>query len=491
MKYLHQLQPLVMTIVVAAAVSLSAIISHAQEAEIETKKETADALFWKSIYEDHRVVEIDITVTAEAWDAMQPTPGEGGAGGRRGESESDFSYAKAEITVDGDQFEDAGLRFKGNSSYRSSSNGFKRPFKIDTNRFVKGQKLHGRTKFNLSNAYLDSAYMKEKLAYELYSAAGIPTPGVGWAAVSLTIEGQLEKKYLGVYALVEQVDSRYLGRKFGKATKGSLLMKPEGSPNWEYPGETAALYEPFDIKVGEDNEDQIRRFGEFLKLVNSGSDTEFASEIGERMDLDQFAGYLAATSLLANIDSYIAMPHNYYLLVDKTDGKVRLLPWDVNEAFGTFTMGSSPEKLVEWDIDRPWLADLKLIKRLFATEKFPALYKATVAKLMASAFTEERLFGRIAVFEKAITPFIARDKVGAGLVGLRMGIDGDSSGYNSAVDRQVFAIKPFVRKRIQSVNGQLAGEIEGVTIEGRGPGGGRRGPGRGRSPGEGRPPRGR
>ena len=39
----------------------------------------------------------------------------------------------------------------------------KQPFKIDTNRFIKGQKLHGRTKLILSNAFLDSAFMKEKL----------------------------------------------------------------------------------------------------------------------------------------------------------------------------------------------------------------------------------------------------------------------------------------------------------------------------------------
>ena len=39
----------------------------------------------------------------------------------------------------------------------------KHPFKIDTNRFIKGQKLHGRTKLILSNAFLDSAFMREKL----------------------------------------------------------------------------------------------------------------------------------------------------------------------------------------------------------------------------------------------------------------------------------------------------------------------------------------
>lgn len=64
---------------------------------------------------------------------------------------------KADLTVDGESCKDVGLRFKSNSSYRFSSDGFKRPIKIDTNRFVTDQKLHGRPKFNLSTSYLDPA----------------------------------------------------------------------------------------------------------------------------------------------------------------------------------------------------------------------------------------------------------------------------------------------------------------------------------------------
>ncbi len=47
----------------------------------------------------------------------------------------------------------------------------------------------GRTKLNLSNAFFDPAFMKEKLGYELYQTAGLPTPGVGWANVTLNVEG--------------------------------------------------------------------------------------------------------------------------------------------------------------------------------------------------------------------------------------------------------------------------------------------------------------
>ena len=155
-------------------------------------------MFWNSVYAENHVLDVQISITREAWDAMQPQrrerrPGEDGP---RVDFGNQFPYAKTKVVIDGLSLPDTGMRFKGNSSYRFASRGLKRPFKIDTNRFVKGQKLHGRTKLNFSNAFLDSAFMKEKLGYELYRAAGLATPGVGWANVTLTIEGLEDQLHL-------------------------------------------------------------------------------------------------------------------------------------------------------------------------------------------------------------------------------------------------------------------------------------------------------
>jgi len=442
-------------------IALFASLGQAAEKE-------ADAAFWNSVYAENHVLDVQISITREAWDAMQPQrrerrPGEDGP---RVDFGNQFPYAKAKVVIDGLSLPDTGMRFKGNSSYRFASRGLKRPFKIDTNRFVKGQKLHGRTKLNFSNAFIDSAFMKEKLGYELYPA-GLATPGVGWANVTLTIEGLADKKPLGIYVIIEQVDDRFIGQNLGKASKGSLLMKPESMDDWRYLGEEPKAYERYNIKVGEKNVDQIRRFAELLKLVEQGSDDEFTREIGKRMNLEQFAGYLAATSILVNIDSYIGMPHNYYLLMDKADGKLRMLPWDLNETFGTFTMGRSPEMLVKWDIDRPWISRRRTVERLFATEQFPKLYRNAVTKLMKNNFTEKKYFARIEEFEKAIAPHVKKDTDGPGSEGLRIGINGDSDGINRAVNRRVLAIKPFITRRIESVNSQLTGKSEGEPIAGR------------------------
>ena len=116
-------------------------------------------------------------------------------------------------------------------------------------------------------------------------------------------------------------------------------MKPDSFDDWEYLGNDLQTYARYNIKAGEKNVDQIQQFAEFLKLIEEAPKAEFEREISKRMDLKQFAAYLAATSILVNIDSYIGMPHNYYILMDKADDKLRVLPWDLNETFGTFTAG--------------------------------------------------------------------------------------------------------------------------------------------------------
>lgn len=76
------------------------------------------------------------------------------------------------------------------------------------------------------------------------------------------------------------------------------------------------------------NRSQIAAFASLLKMIETAPAGPCEKEIGQRVDLDQFAGYREATWILINIDSNIGMPHHSYLLLDQADGKLRMLPWD-------------------------------------------------------------------------------------------------------------------------------------------------------------------
>ena len=447
---------------VATALAVGILLVTGQARTLE-----AAGGFWDQVYQKNHVVEIDLSLTRDAWQRMQPRrearrPGERAPRVGFGDQ---FSYVKADVQIDGHAYPSSGVRFKGNSSFRFSERGLKRPLKIDTNRFVKGQKLHGRTKINLSNAFLDSAYMKEKLGYEVYRAAGLVTPGVGWAHVTLSIDGdaEVQKRDLGIYVLIEQVDAKFLQRNLGKDAAGSLLMKPEALDDWEYLGNDTREYRHYNIKSGENNRSQLTAFAALLNIIETAPADRFEAEIGQRVDLQQFAGYLAATWILVNIDSYVGMPHNYYLLLDKTDGKLRMLPWDLNETFGTFTMDYAPEQLVQWGIERPWVGRRRLMERLFEMRSFRRAFQGAVVALMESVFTRERMFARISEMERTLLPYMEGRQQAA----FRMGIYGDRDGINVAVDRRVYAIRPFVERRIDSVRDQLTGARPGKRLSRR------------------------
>jgi hypothetical protein len=91
---------------------------------------------------------------------------------------------------------------------------------------------------------------------------------------------------------------------------------------------------------------------------------------------------------------------------------------------------------------------------------------------MKSTFTETHLNARMTSFEKSILPYIEKTNSVRDIVAFDMAIDGDASGYNLAEGRAQLAIKPFIKKRIQSISDQLAGKRPGSTFNRRqgGPG---------------------
>ena len=67
----------------------------------------------------------------------------------------EFPYVMGELEFAGKLVKDVGIRYKGNSTYQTSAQGLKRPFKIDINHYVDTQKLYGLNGFVLGNGVMD------------------------------------------------------------------------------------------------------------------------------------------------------------------------------------------------------------------------------------------------------------------------------------------------------------------------------------------------
>lgn len=87
---------------------------------------------------------------------------------------------------------------------------------------------------------MDPAKGREVLALSIFPAAGVPAPRTAFAEVSLTVPGRYDKEYLGLYAVVEDVDRRFLADRFGN-DKG-MLMRPFQVRSVEHFGDSWERY---------------------------------------------------------------------------------------------------------------------------------------------------------------------------------------------------------------------------------------------------------
>lgn len=87
------------------------------------------------------------------------------------------------------------------------------------------------------------------------------------------------------------------------------------------------------------------------RLINSLKKLSANEDIDSVVDIEQVLRYFVVHNYVCNGDSYTgSMIHNYYLY--EKDGRLAMLPWDYNLAFGTF-QGSNAGSTVNTPIDSP------------------------------------------------------------------------------------------------------------------------------------------
>jgi len=367
-------------------------------------KDKKDKPDYAMIFESPTIHSFQITLTVENWDKMfprepqRPQPLKENAAGLPvfppppGPPDLDFEYVRARVRFGDEVYRDVGLRFKGHSSFRGAGpESLRKPYKIDFDRFVDNQSFHGFRKLNFSNAFKDPSLLREKLAYDLFAKAEVAAPRASFAKIYLTVEGRLDNEYVGLYTMVEQVDSVFLQDRFGNSQ--GLLVKVETVEDLPYRGDNWAAYSrDFELERG-DTSDTVALI-QFLKFLHQASDEQFAAEIEQRLNVEGFLAQLAVNTLLSNLDSYAGTGHNFYLYRNPTTGRFEFIPWDLNEAFGNFAMGS-PEDMMDLDVYRPFAGKRVLIERLLRIEKHRERYRAILRQLIEGAFDPDRMCAEI------------------------------------------------------------------------------------------------
>ena len=390
------------------------------------------------------------------------------------EGQDDPEYMEATLVWNTVYMERVGVRFKGNSSYRTYP-GTKKSFKIKTNEFVKGRRIEGIDTLNLHNAFKDPSYVREKVYYELARELGLTAPRTNYAA--LYVNGV----YWGLYFLTEDIDGEFLENQLGKGENGNLYKgDPRGT--LEYRGPDAA---PYRREYEKDNDEDADDWSDLIALVEALNRTP-REQLKERLegllDLESAAGLLALDNYTANLDSYIGSGHNYYLYHRKSDGKWTFFPWDPNEAWGNFNMGMTIDGLarlpLEW-LPRPGGAPGQplpppgatvprpLAQRMWEVPEFRELYRAKLRRLVREVGEPEKLLGRMEELRARIRPYMEAETRSMFTVAQferamrenqRTGQPGPPPGPGQPPPTPVFDIpglEPFVRARAASVAAQL------------------------------------
>lgn len=434
-------------------------------------------------------------------------------------------YAAATAVIDGESFQNVGIRAKGNTSLRTVSEmGSDRySFKIEFDQYDDAKNYYGLDKLSLNNLIQDTTYMKDYLTYRLMGSFGVDAPLCSY--VFITVNGE----DWGLYLAVEGVEESFLQRNYGSSYGN--LYKPDSTGfgggrgngkefdmgNWEERPDDDKRQENGQNRrnrTGEDDADRpdnapwpgnggkpetgegvggSGRFavpdGEFRSGGGMGSDdvklkyigddpdsysnifqnakTDIGSadkkrlieslkklsgkeEIEPAVDVDKVIRYFTVHNFVVNGDSYTGqIVHNYYLYEE--DGRLSMIPWDYNLAFGTF-QGNDAQKAVNDPIDTPLSVssgeERPMFDWIFSKDEYTELYHQYLAEFIQDTDIE----GLIDRTEKMIASYVEKDS-------------GTFYSYEE-FEAGVAALREFCSLRAESIRGQLNGTVPS-TAEGQ------------------------
>ena len=238
-----------------------------------------------------------------------------------------YTYVPGDIVFDGVLVPEVGVRLKGRiGSFRNLD--AKAAFKIDLNRFVPGQTLHGLEKLTLNNMVVDCSFAKERLAFAAFAAAGVPVPRVGYVWI------EVNGTPYGLYLNVETPDDVWLARKYddpgGNLYEADYMWWPDGS--YQLIDFNVESQDYFELEEGVDvGHADVHAVTEVLD--HYAYQEGFYGEMDSQLDWDHHLRMVSVEQWVGQLDGYSLNTNNYRVYFDPADGKAQVLPWDLDYAF--------------------------------------------------------------------------------------------------------------------------------------------------------------
>ncbi len=258
------------------------------------------------IFSDEEVHLVEIELSDEAFTSLIIDP---------------LVYVEGSISFAGQRFESVGVRLKGRvGSFRDLSG--KASFKIDMNRYVEGQELDGLEKLTFNNTVVDCSFTKERMAFRVFRALGIPASRTGY--VYITVNGV----DYGLYPHIESVDDAFLERNYDDPS-GNLYEAEYIEDGWYMPDFDQAHHDQLNLEEGTDV-GRADVYAVTAALDTYGNTSSFYEEVGEVVDWLHHMATMAAEQYAGQNDGYSLNENNYYAYFEPQSGLMQLISWDMD-----------------------------------------------------------------------------------------------------------------------------------------------------------------
>jgi len=375
------------------------------------KQREVDAIFAKPT-----VFSIQIDIPRAGLNALRQT---------RWENEKERPVAKATVRESGTVYTNVAVHLKGAAgSFRNVDE--KPAMTLNFDKFVPGQSFHGLHKISLNNSVQDSTYLCEKIAREIFIAAGVPVPRATHAVV------ELNGQDLGLYVVLEGANKQFLKRYFENA-QGNLY---DG-------GFCRDIDSSLSVNCGENpkNHTGLRAL---RAIVNEGRPSYASLE--KVLDTDRFISMVAIEMMLCHWDGYTLNRNNWRLFHDLDANRMVFIPHGVDQLFGVGRQVDPGSPVT------PQHPPGAVARAILATAEGHRKYRARVSQLYTNVFKMDEILARVDEVARGVSKALAESH----------------PQIAKAVQQRAGSLKQRIIRRDESLRRQLGAPINPLEFTGNG-----------------------
>jgi len=273
--------------------------------------------------------------------------GPGGGPGGPGGGPDNFSsenpmWVPATLKFEDNEWENVGVRYKGNSSLRSGwrEGNAKMPLKLDFDEFedeypeIDNQRFYGFKQFSLANGFADPSFLRDAMTYDILDEAGLTAAETAFYEVMLDYGEGLVR--LGLYTFIEVIDDTAVERHFG-SDQGNIYEGDGRGANLA-DGAFEQISTSFHKENNRNDADwsDVEALYEVLHAAQRLEDpAAWRANLDAIFNTEVFLEWLALSAAIQHWDGYGSIPHNFYLYNDSESGQLTWISWDHNMAMFT------------------------------------------------------------------------------------------------------------------------------------------------------------